>query len=148
MKRWVLWLTGVVMVAGGIWACDRETVMVWDGGFELAVDIAADVPPETVVLVPFGRWDEESEALVRHPAALAEFHPGAVRPFDGRPMTVWVWESGRRSMTTGRELTHFQMRHLAVAARWPDGRWAGQRVDIPNGRESKSVQVRFPNPPH
>lgn len=139
----------VVVLIGGF----TVTFIIWDGWPEVAVrfDITGE-PPVAVGCYPLPRreWAEEllsdiqqspqprplEEVFGHHPAVLAD-------PFNGAPVSVRIWTSGRES-AFGCELSRGQEEAILVGAEWRDGRRIWKVVDAPDLRQSREVRVALP----
>jgi hypothetical protein len=126
-------------------------VTVWDGGYDLTVNIStADVSPKWVYCLPCAHRDEAD--LAHHEFSDAQKALSLkdngwgkfVQPFDGQPIQVFVWLSGRSSTVFG-ELSETQFgRYLVVIAEMPDGTRVGKIVNIPDHKQSREVSVTIP----
>ncbi len=144
MRRAFL-IIGLSVLAGALaWEFIPIQLTVWDGGFDLTVNVSSTAGPlKSVSCQACGRREEAEEVLeyllppdTRQWSAVAD-------PFDGQPLTVQVPVSGRAS-PMGRELRRSQFRYLVVIGQLNDGRRVGKLVEIPDGRESREVSVSLP----
>lgn len=135
----------LLLVAGAVvWVCTSTPCVVWDGGFDLTVNVSSDPgPPRSVTCQALGRR-EEAECVLEHllPPE-TRLWSAIANPFVGKALTVRVPLSGRDSMS-GRELSRFQFRYMVVVAVLPDGRRVGKLVDIPDCRVAREVAVVLP----
>ena len=122
------------------WVCDSARMIVWVGGYDLAVRVEcpAGLPRAVSAQACASRGDAE-EAL----ADPRRSWPAVADPFDGAPLAAPVCVTGRQS-GFGREYGRAQYRHLAVVAEFPDGRRVRVVTDISDGRESHVVTVALP----
>jgi len=144
MRRAVLTIA-VVVVAGALaWEFVPLQVTIWDGGFDLTVNVSSTAGPlRSVSCQAFGRREEADEVLKYLLPPETRLWSAVADPFAGEPLTVFVPLSGRES-PSGRELRRFQFRHLVVIGELRDGRRTGKRVEIPDGRVSREVSVLLP----
>jgi hypothetical protein len=135
----------VVVAAGALtWEFIPFYVIVWDGGFDLTVNVSSTAGPlHSVSCQAFGRREEADEALENLRPPETRLWSAAADPFTGEPLTVFVPPSGRES-PCGREPRRSQFRHLVVLGELRDGRRTGKLVEIPDGRVSREVSVRLP----
>jgi hypothetical protein len=139
-------IIALVIVAGGLaWEFVPLQVAVWDGGFDLAVNVSSTAGTLAAVRCEACSRREEAEFALEHPLS-PESHSwwSAVSdPFDGKTIMVRVPLSGKDS-PCGRELSRFQFRYLAVMGQLQNGRHFGKLVEIPDSRVSREVSVSLP----
>lgn len=142
--RWKLIVAIIVLVSVFLWEFIPVQVIIWDGGFDLTVTVSSNAGPlRSVSCQAFGHR-ESADFAVEHLLPM-EADPWSthVEPFSGKPLTVFVPLSGRKS-PSGRELSRMQFRHLAVIGQLQDGRRVGKVVEIPDCRVSRTVHVILP----
>lgn len=117
---------------------------VWDGGFDLTVNVSSTAGPLRSVMCKSCRQREETEFILEH-SEHQEARSCAVfvDPFDGKPLTAHVPLSGVDS-PCGRDLRRFQDHYLVVIGQLQDGRQMKKVVEIPDCRESREVSLLLP----
>jgi len=138
-------IIAVLVVAGALaWEFIPLQLTVWDGGFDLTVNVSSTAGPLKSVSCQACGGRKEAEEVLEHllPPDLGS-RSAVADPFDGQPLTVQVPVSGRAS-PIGRELRRSQFRYLVVIGQLNDGRRLGKLVEIPDGRESREVNVSLP----
>jgi hypothetical protein len=119
-------------------------VTIWDGGYDLKINVTSEAGPLRSVSCKVCSQREEADWVLENPLH-AEAHASAFSdPFDGKPLSLKLSLSGRTS-PLGREVRLFQQcRYLVVIGRLQDGRQLAKIVDIPNSRKSREVSVSLP----
>jgi hypothetical protein len=144
MRRAFL-IIGFLVVAGALaWEFIPIQLTIWDGGFDLTVNVSSTAGPLKSVSCQACGGREEAEEILEYllPPDLGS-SSAVADPFDGQPLRVQVPVSGRAS-PMGRELRRSQFRYLVVIGQLNDGRRLGKLVEIPDGRESREVSVSLP----
>ncbi len=116
----------------------------WDGGFDLTVNVSASAGSLRSVTCQVCGHRNEAEFILEH--LLPETYSSrtyTVDPFIGQPLTVYVPLSGRDS-AFGRELQRFQFRYLVVIGQFEDGSKRGKLAEIPDCRVSRELSVMLP----
>jgi hypothetical protein len=118
-------------------------VAVWDGGFELTVNVSN---PKSVLrsvkCEPFYHRSD-AELAIEQPTDPSLTWSSVADPFVGNPLKVFVRVSGRDSMW-GWKLSRMQFQWLAIIGLLDDGRQCSKVVEIPDGRVSRIARVSLP----
>ena len=141
MRRWP-WLGLAVVSAVGFVTLARSTWIIWDGGYDLTVHVEASGTPVRAVDAQAFTSREVAEQAATHLRTETGRWATTADPFDGRPLAVSVRTSGADSFF-GWEVWRAQYRFLVVVVTYADGRRAAKLIDIPDGRVSREVRVRF-----
>jgi hypothetical protein len=144
MRRAIL-IIALLIVAGALaWEFGPIKVTVWDGGFDLTVNVSSSTGPLRSVSCAAFSQHEDAEFVLEHllPPE-TRFCSTVADPFEGQPLIINVPVSGRDS-PLGRELRRSQFRHLVVIGQLEGGRRIGKLVEIPDGRVSREVSVVLP----
>jgi hypothetical protein len=145
MRRVLLTIAVLVVAAGGLAFLAFEFIplgaTIWDGYFDLTVNVSSDAGRLRMVSCE-AYQDRNTAEYVAKQLHLSESQlwSSVADPFDGRPLTVRVPLSGRRS-PLGRELRRIQFRYLVVIGQSQDGRRFGTVVEIPDCRVSQEVSA-------
>src|SRR5262249_37816467 len=145
VMRKILIVLGLFGLSGAIsWVYTSARYVIWDGGFDLTVNVSSTAGlPRSVSCQAFGHKEEAEQALDYLLSPETRLWSVVVDPFEGKPITLFVPTSGTASMS-GRELSRVQFRYLVVIATLPDGRRVGKLAEIPDSRQSREVSVALP----
>ena len=144
MLRKLLIVSLLIAAVPLAWEFVPIQVKVWDGGFELTVNVTTlGGPLRSVSCQAFGRRDEAEQIAELLLSPYSQTWSAVSDPFSGKPLKVQVAVSGRDS-PSGRKLRRYQFRYLVVIGTFQDGRQVGKVVEIPDCRESREVNVSLP----
>ena len=144
MRRAFLIVALLVIVGALAWEFIPIQVTIWDGGFDLTVQVSSTAGPLRAVSCQAYSRREEAEHILEHLLPPETRLWSAVAdPFDGKPLAVAVPLSGRVS-PCGRELLRVQFQYLVVIGQLKDGRRIGKLVEIPDSRVCREVSVLLP----
>jgi hypothetical protein len=144
MMRYCLAITALAAIGALAWEFVPIRVTVWDGAYDLTVRVSSTAGPLRSIRCEAFARREHAEELLERPAPLGPRTWSVVAdPFTGAPLRVPVRISGHES-PSGREVSRFQFRHLAVIGELADGRQVGRLVEIPDCRVSREVSVALP----
>jgi len=129
--------------AVGLWAYTSATWLIWDGHFQLKVNVSSNAGPLELVTCQPCSDRSCAEMSERYPFEKTDLWATTSSPFDGSPLEVTVPVSGRDSMS-GRQLSRRQFQCLAIVGTLQDGRSMRKLVGIPDGRVSREVTVSLP----
>ncbi len=126
------------------WEFAPLQVTIWDGGYDLTVNVTSEVGPLRSVSFKACGQREVADWILENPLHAEAQASVVADPFDGKPLSLSLPLSGRTS-PLGRELRLSQQcRYLVVIGRLQDGRRLAKIVDIPDSRESREVSVSLP----
>jgi hypothetical protein len=113
------------------------------GGFELTVNVttSGDKLRSVSCEAVGGKREVAEEVAEKLIPPETRLWSTVADPFDGKPLKVHI------QFTTGgscSEPHYHQLRYLVVIGTFQDGRRLGKVVEIPDGRQSKEVDVSFP----
>lgn len=139
-------VTIVVLIFAALFAWEFVPLQytIWDGGFDLTVNVSSTVGPLRSVSCKPCIQREDAEwvfANSSHPEARS--CSTVADPFDGKPILVYVPMSGRES-PCGRELWRRQWKYLVVIGILQDGREFSKLVELPDYRNASEVSVSVP----
>jgi hypothetical protein len=135
----------IAIVAGLVlWPLSCGPITVWDGGFDLTVNVSVSAGTLRSVSCQVCGQKKEAEFILEH-LVPPNFPPRSciADPFIGQTMIVDVPLSGRDS-AFGRELQRTQFRYLVVIGQFDDGSTRGKLAEIPDCRISREVTVTLP----
>jgi hypothetical protein len=144
MRRVTLIIALLVVASVLAWEFIPIQVIIWDGGFDLTVNVSSTAGPLRSVSCQAFSGREEAEYVLEHLAPPeSPLRSTVADPFNGQPLMVNIPLSGRDS-PWGRELRRFQFRHLVVIGQLKDRSPIGKLVEIPDCRVSREVSVTLP----
>jgi hypothetical protein len=143
MRLAFLTLAVLVVIGALAWEFVPINFIVWDGSFDLAVNVSSTAGPFGSISCEACRDRKDTDFMLEHLPPPETVWSVVSNPFDGRPLTVHVPMGGKES-PWGRELTRYQFRHLVVIGQLQDGRRLGKVVEIPDCRVSRQVSVSLP----
>jgi hypothetical protein len=149
--KWVERLIVIlILVVGGVLALFVCFTSIWDGRFELTVNIVG--PGERPKWVWLGQEPNKDQAerflavmlKVKRERMDDGFLSLIVDPFYGQPISLHVRLSGSDSPIFGALGETQYGQYLVVVAEMPDGQRVGKIVDIPDHNESTQVTISLP----
>jgi len=119
-------------------------VAVWSGYFPLTVTIdnTTDSAISSIELDVFAHR-EQADGYIAGLRGERSHTSATVEPFAGQPIDLAILTGGRHRDFWG-ETAYFQYEHLVVIAHWADGTETANYVRIPDGRQSRSLNVKLP----
>ena len=144
MRRALLVVAIMVVLLALFWEFFPIYVEVWDGHFDLTVQVSSPLGRlGSVSCEAFGARELAEQAVENLYPPDTHLSSAVANPFDGQPLTVTVPLSGRKS-PVGRELRRHQFQYLAVIGRLENGKKIGKLVEIPDCRVAREIDVSLP----